>query len=189
MWVTIYFEDREPIKWSIEASYDDCTLYEDTSIFGTLSGAITSGHIFKTTSGNIYEVSSAVYSYVYEYHPEVLVLNRQGIYILFIDGVDEPVTCRKLTESFPTKQQNSTTKYKQQSSQLIEAYITNDFEGLEYGNIYVLSNGQVWEQIEPYIWIYIWIMPPVIIWESQGIHYMKVDIEDIPKAVQVKRIK
>ena len=77
----------------------DWSIFEQTSIDGTVSGSIRKGHVFKTISGNLYEVTDHVYLYEYEYRPDVVVLRDGNIYQLIIDGFDEPLTCRRLTGS------------------------------------------------------------------------------------------
>lgn len=70
---------------------------------------------------------------------------------------------------------------------VVESYIVSGFSGLNYGNIYRLANGQVWEQIEPWIWVWVWINPTVLIYSEGAFHRMK--IEGIDHAVLVRRIK
>ena len=69
---------------------------------------------------------------------------------------------------------------------VIESNIISEFRGLNYGNIYKLANGQIWEQTEPYIWIWIGIYLPVTIWNEGGIYRMIVSGIDHP--VMVRRI-
>ncbi len=71
------------------------------------------------------------------------------------------------------------------TSDYIESYITSDFDGYDYGNIYKLANGQTWKQVVPYIYIYIWIMPKVIIYKDGLVYKMKV--KDL-KEITVERI-
>ncbi len=161
----------------------DWEYYEETNISGTVSGSVKHGHIFKTLSGNIYEITDYVYLYEYEYSPSVIVLKSGDIYKLIIDGFDETLLCRKLNSNGVDKEVES----KKETPKAFEAFILNDFDGYEQGNIYVLSNGQIWEQTEPYIWIWIWVMPKVLIYETNGIYKMKFD--QIDHSVTVKRIK
>ena len=74
----------------------DWTIFEQTSIDGTVSGSIRKGHVFRTRSGNLYEVTDYVYLYEYEYRPDVVVLRDGNVYQLIIEGFDEPLTCRRL---------------------------------------------------------------------------------------------
>jgi len=73
------------------------------------------------------------------------------------------------------------------SGEHIESYITNDFDGLDYGNIYKLANGQIWEQTAVWIWVWVWVNPRVTIWRDGGSYKMKV--ENIDHPVGVKRIR
>jgi len=70
---------------------------------------------------------------------------------------------------------------------VIESFIISDFDGLDYGNIYELANGQIWKQTEYYIWFWYWFYPKVLIWNDGGVYRMKVEGIDHP--VMVKRIK
>lgn len=70
---------------------------------------------------------------------------------------------------------------------VIESFIISNFNGLNYGNIYELANGQIWQQTEYYIWYWYWFYPGVLIWNDGGIYRMKVEGIDHP--VMVKRIK
>ena len=74
-------------------------IFERTSIVDTVSGAIRKGHIFRTISGNLYEVIDYVYLYEYEFRPDVVVLRDGNIYKLIIDGFDKQLTCRRLIGS------------------------------------------------------------------------------------------
>lgn len=70
---------------------------------------------------------------------------------------------------------------------VVESYITSNFDGLDHGNIYKLSNGQIWEQTEYWIWVWVWLNPKVLIWNDDGTYRMKVEGIDHP--VMVRRIK
>jgi len=69
---------------------------------------------------------------------------------------------------------------------VIQSYIISDFDGLDYGNIYELANGQIWKQTEYYIWYWYWFYPEVLIWYDAGAYRMKVEGIDHP--VMVSRI-
>ena len=76
-----------PGKWDI---------YEETSLQGSISGTVQAGSIFKTVSGNVYEVTGLTLQLVLELQPEVMVLRSGNIYKLVVKGFDEPLICRKL---------------------------------------------------------------------------------------------
>ena len=50
------------------------TLFEETSLQGSISGTVQQGRIFKTLSGNIYEVVGLTLQLVLELQPDVMVL-------------------------------------------------------------------------------------------------------------------
>lgn len=76
-----------PGKWDI---------YEETNLQGSISGTVKQGSIFKTVSGNIYEVTGLTLQLVLELQPEVMVLRNGETYKLVVKGFDEPLICRKL---------------------------------------------------------------------------------------------
>lgn len=67
----------------------------------------------------------------------------------------------------------------------IESYVSSDFDGLQRGNIYVLANGQVWEQTEYYFYYNFAYRPRVRIYMSHGTYLMRV--EGVNRAVAVVR--
>jgi len=71
-------------------------VYEETNLEGSISGTIQQGHIFKTTSGSIYEVTGLTLQLVLELQPEVMVLRNGDTYKLVVEGFDEPLICKKL---------------------------------------------------------------------------------------------
>ena len=71
-------------------------IFEETYIEGTISGAVTTGHIFKTMSGNYYEIIGFTIEIVIEIMPEVLVLKKDNQYKLVVDGFKKPILCKKI---------------------------------------------------------------------------------------------
>lgn len=71
-------------------------VFEETNLQGSISGTIQQGHIFKTTSGSIYEVTGLTLQLVLELQPEVTVLKNGNVYKLVVEGFDEPLICSKL---------------------------------------------------------------------------------------------
>jgi len=71
-------------------------VFEETNLQGSISGTIQQGHIFKTTSGSIYEVTGLALQLVLELQPAVTVLRNGSTYKLVIEGFDEPLICIKL---------------------------------------------------------------------------------------------
>jgi hypothetical protein len=129
------------------------------------------GEMTKLADGSIWEIQFA-YEYMYEYYPSVIACPSRGILIV----KDKKLSARAVKSNGSSN-----------SSNVIESYIESKFNGLDYGNIYKLSNGQIWEQTEAWIWVWIWVRPQVMIYKDGGITKMKV--ENIDHAVTVKQIK
>ena len=70
---------------------------------------------------------------------------------------------------------------------VIESQIDGDFEGFDEDNIFKLSNGQIWIQTEYKYHYHYAYMPKVIIFESNGKYYMKVD--SVSGVVEVERLR
>lgn len=161
------------------------TVIEETLVEGAVTGSVTNGYIFKTMTGNYYELTDYVYLYKYLYSPRVLVLNSGNRYRLIIDGFDQPLNAKKIgTTDAPA---TGSSRGSASSGGVVESYITSKFNGLDYGNLYRLANGQIWEQTEAWVWAWVWVNPKVIIYPSSGGHKMKV--ENIDHAVIVRRVR
>jgi len=64
--------------------------------------------------------------------------------------------------------------------------IDGEFEGFEYGNVYVLMNGEIWQQVDSTYRYHYAYCPAVIIFNSGGM-YMAVQGVDVAVAVQQLR--
>ncbi len=129
------------------------------------------GEIVKLANGTLWEVQHE-YEYMYEYYPTVIACPARGILIVR----DKRLSARAIKGSGGSK-----------TSEVIESVIENDFTGLKLGNIYRLSNGQLWEQTEAWIWFWYWVRPSVIIYKDGAITKMKV--ENIDRPVMVRQIR
>jgi hypothetical protein len=72
------------------------TVFEETNIQGLVSGVVQRGSIFKTVSGNIYEVTGATAQAVAVAQPSVMVLRNGNVFKLNIRGFTDALICRKL---------------------------------------------------------------------------------------------
>jgi hypothetical protein len=72
------------------------TVFEETNLQGSISGTVQQGRVFKTTSGNVYEVTGLTLQLVLELQPAVMVLRNGDTYKLIVEGFDEPLICKKL---------------------------------------------------------------------------------------------
>lgn len=131
------------------------------------------GEIIKLSDGSLWQVNNT-YEYLYAYYPSVVICPSKGK--LYINDKSIDVQAVSSRSSAP-----------KESKGVIESIIVNKFEGLNSGNIYKLANGQIWEQVEPWVWVWVWVNPSVIIYPASGGYKMKV--ENIEHAVLVQRIK
>lgn len=131
------------------------------------------GEIIKLDDGSVWEVKYA-YEYLYEYYPLVTICPAKGQLLIKDKSINvQAVSSRSSTGDG--------------GQGVLESTIVSKFEGLNTGNIYRLANGQVWEQVEPWIWVWIWVNPAVMIYSASGGYKMKV--EEIEHPVFVRRIK
>jgi len=159
---------------------------ETTSLAGKLTGKISNGTIVKTASGGIYEVDEYIYLYEYVYFATVEVLSNGPEFKLIVEGIKQPLHCRQIRSS--AKELSAEPgKLPDGKSDAIESTIVSDFDGLGYQKVYRLQNGQIWEQSEPYIYVYVAVMPRVTIWHDGSSYKMKVD--GVDRAVSVQPLK
>ena len=100
-------------------------LFEETTLEGSISGTVQRGRVFKTTSGNGYEVTGITLQLVLDLQPEVTVLENVDTYKLVVEGFEEPLICKLLSsaKSIPNLPRALNTP------SVIETQIDDDFEG------------------------------------------------------------
>lgn len=156
--------------------------FEETMISGTISGTVRTGHIFKTVSGNLYEIVEPYIDVVVEVMPEVIILTDGNLYKLIIKGFHDPAICRKLkSEKEPASAPTPS------SVDFVESKIDGEFNGYEYGKIYKLINGHIWEQVSARYRYRYRYMPSVMIVRRDQVYMMKV--EGMDDWVTVRRLK
>lgn len=154
-----------PSEWS---------LYEQTYISGTLSGVIQMGYIFKTVSGNYYEVAEPIVEVVVEVMPEVTVLRGGSLYRLIIEGFDAPILCTRLGD----------TTTDSMTVEVVESRVDGESEGFNGETVFKLRNGQIWLQTDGYYRYRYKYAPEVLIYRSKG--GWKLRLEGIDRAVTVR---
>lgn len=163
-------------------------LYEETYLEGSISGTVKKGRVFKTTSGNLYEVTGITLQLVLELQPETVVFKDGETYKLFVEGFDEPLICVKLNRS---SQSASPATQQQRGAVLvpavIESRIDGEFSGWEGETIVKLANGQIWQQTEYHYTYHYAYGPSVIVYRSGSGYKMKVD--GVDKAVGVELLR
>jgi hypothetical protein len=156
-------------------------LHEESNLQGSISGMVQQGRIFKTTSGNIYEVTGLTLQLVLQLQPKVVVLRNGDTFQLLVEGFEEALICRKLNPSGP----NSASPSVQAS--VIESQIDGEFSGWDGETIFKLRNGQIWQQ-SSYAYMYRYAYAPkVLIYRSGGGYKMKVD--GINTEIAVRRLR
>lgn len=149
------------------------TVFENTTIDGRVN-RIRRGTLFKTQSRQVYEVSGFVRLIEMELNPEVTVLTDGVDYKLVIHGVDEPIVCKRIAGGASVEA----------SGTAFEAHIDGEFNGFEYGRLYKLQNGQVWEQTNFSLTLNLGLSPKVTFWKVESVWNMKVDGVDDPVTVR-----
>ena len=173
----------------------DWALYEETAVKGMVSGTIKNGSILQLKSGSIYEVTGLTLLLVLELAPEVFVLKDGMQFNLIIDGFDEPLICKQLVP--PAKQNIATNSLSEIQSKLdslkrvlaenvaliapagngptlIETQIDGTFQGWEGDTIFIMVNGQIWQQVS-YAYTYHYAYrPKVYLIKTYGTYKMKV---------------
>lgn len=122
-------------------------------IAGSFNG-FNRDQLFKLANGTYWIQAQFQYWYHYESHPEVLLTEESGKYILTVANHSIPV-CRV--------------------AEVIECRITGEFKGWDGKSRYKLDNGQVWEQISykcEYKYAY---NPEVLIYSTSEGYKMKVE--------------
>lgn len=166
--LSFYYSSPAQAEWVTE---------EKTNIVGKISGIIKIGSIFKTASGNIYEVTASTVEVVTGISPQVLVLRDGDNYKLVVDGFREPLICKKI--SGPVWGAGGESE--------VETHMAGAFNGWDGDTIFKLDNGQIWQQ-SSYGYAYQYAFRPgVSIRKAKGGYVMKV--EGVDKTISVKRLK
>ncbi len=164
------------------ASAAEWKFVEETSLEGNISGTVKQGRIFKTVSGNVYEVTGLTLQLVLELQPKVTILRNGDTYKLIVAGFDEPLLCRKLNVDRQT-----TAPEGKAPAAVIESRIDGEFSGWNGETIFKLQNGQIWQQSShAYKYVYKY-SPEVVIYRSGSAYKMRVD--GVEGEIQVKQLQ
>ncbi len=109
LWVTIYFEDRDPIKWSVEEvitgvanpSKSKSSVHSENNqtIEAHISGDFEgwSGEtVFILDNGQVWQQSSYAYTYHYAYRPKVIIFSTDGSYKMIVEGVSDSILVQRI---------------------------------------------------------------------------------------------
>lgn len=141
---------------------------EEADIKGSVSGTITQGYVFKTSSQDFFVVNERTRQRVRTRNPNVQIFQNGSNFKLIIEDFEEPVICKKLKN-------------------VIETQISGTFEGWSGETIFKMMNGQIWQQ-SSYAYMYHYAYSPeVLIYEFNGSLIMKVD--EVDETIEVVRLK
>lgn len=162
------------------------SFYEETSVKGMISGIVKKDHIFEMQSGSIYQITGITIQVVVAVSPHALVLRDGRLFKIIVDDFDEPLICKQLIE--PRHASSDETEQDADTEQdVIHSHISGDFEGWNGDTLFMLDNGQIWQQ-SSYDYTYHYSYhPEVLIININGIWKMKV--EDVDEMIEVKRLK
>jgi hypothetical protein len=73
------------------------------------------------------------------------------------------------------------------NSNVIESYISGDFEGWDGDTIFQLDNGQIWKQTSYAYYYHYAYRPRVLIYQGDGCYKMKV--ENVDQTICVERLR
>ena len=106
MWVTIYFENKDPIKWSVEeviappkASTDKKAAAAGEVIESYIKGDFEGWDgetVFFLDNGQIWQQAAYSYHYHYAYRPKVLIIRSGGMHKMIVEGVSESVMVQRI---------------------------------------------------------------------------------------------
>ena len=151
-----------------------------------ISGMVKKDHILEMQSGSIYQVADITLQLVLELSPKALVLQDGSFYKLIIDGFDEPLICRQLVPPRHVSSEDTEQDIKKRND-VIKSHISGEFEGWDGDTLFMLDNGQIWQQ-SSYDYMYHYSYhPEVLIINVNGVWKMKV--EDVDEMIEVERLK
>lgn len=139
----------------------------ETCIDGQFTGW-SGDTVFELCNGQVWIQASYAYLYHYAYRPAVTIVSTDQGYRLFVEGVSDSILVARVTD-------------------FIRTCIDGDFEGWEGETIFVLCNGQVWQQSSyDYTYHYAY-RPDVLIYRTGSRYRMKV--ERVRETIEVIRLQ
>lgn len=139
--------------------------FEETNLQGSISGTVKQGRVFKTTSGNVYEVTGLTLQLVLQLQPEVMVLKNGEIYKLIVKGFEEPLICKKLNNGASSPKGNSI------RAAVWEIFEETQLQGsisgtVERGRIFKTISGNVYEVTGITLQLVLELQPDVVVLRS-----------------------
>jgi len=124
--------------------------------------------IFKTLNGQIWLQVDYSYHYTYAYMPKVTISLAGGGCRMQVEGVQATIAVIQV--------------------EAIESRISGTFEGFQYERVYLLRNGQTWQQTSLDISIALRLSPRVIIYRGIAGEW-RMQVEGSSRTIRVTRLK
>jgi hypothetical protein len=129
--------------------------------------------IFQLSDGSYWRVQHE-YSYLYEYYPNVVVCPDR---MLLIVG-DRTLNVAPIVSAPGDPNEERA---------VVESRIDGQFEGFEFGRVYLLQNGQVWRQTSARIRLRLRLSPRVLIVPTAS--GFEMTVEGVEGGVRVERLR
>lgn len=156
------------LLWPTTAQSQDCfatTVVAPAPLMGN------NGEIVKLADGSFWEVKYE-YEYMYEYYPSAIICPGRGLLVV---GETE-LTVSKVGSATPnTRPRSSEPSSAIPEGTVVESRLEGKFEGYDYGNIYRLTNGQLWEQASATYRYRYRYRPEVWIVQQDGLFRMRIE--------------
>ena len=124
--------------------------------------------LFELCNGQLWIQSSYAYLYHYAYRPDVTIVSTDQGYRMFVEGVSDSILVSQVTD-------------------FIRTCIDGEFVGWEGDTVFVLCNGQVWQQASyDYTYHYAY-RPDILIYRADSVYRMKV--EGVQDTIEVIRLQ
>lgn len=150
--------------------------------------------VFQLVDGSIWQVKYE-YEYMYAYYPDVIICPSDGKLIIESKqlNVVQLSPARVLPKAkVPATPGNpaapSTSAPRAAPQEVIQSRINGEFKGWEGETVYVLTNGQIWQQASYHYHYHYAYSPEVLIYPSYGVFKIHIDGDD-DEDVEVRRLK
>jgi hypothetical protein len=124
--------------------------------------------VFELCNGQVWQQASYDYTYHYAYRPDVTIVSTGEGYRMFVEGVSDSILVSQVTD-------------------FIRTCIDGEFEGWKGNTVFVLCNGQVWQQASPGLLLHLALRPDVLIYRADSTYRMKVEgVQDTIKVIRLQ---
>ncbi len=138
-----------------------------TCIDGTFEGW-SGDTVFELCNGQVWVQTSYAYTYRYAYRTAVTLVRTGAGWVMSVDGVRDSISVQQVS--------------------FVRTCIESDFEGWSGDTVFVLCNGQIWQQADYQYWYHYAYRPGVLIYEApSGGHRLK--LEGADETIRIVRLR